>query len=260
MGAAATARPRRPRASPSASTFLSLFFLPFDSWCATGWAHWPEIALARKAWVRALVGGCRAAADARVLHSYGVFPPASNPPMRFAPALEGSLDGVTWRRYEWKWLPSSPSSSPRFVAPHHPRLDHSLFYTSFGTGPDNFLATINAPRPYGLSHHSMLHRLGARLLDGAPLPVRRLFRHDPFPPTGPPPRFVRVRLLLLRPHDLGDATSTGGWWAESGSMPCTCPRSRRRPSRASSRSRRRRCGSRRPTTSAPATPSSSTQT
>ena len=196
-------------------TLLSLFFLPFDSWCATGWAHWPEIALARKAWVRALVGGCRAAADARVLHSYGVFPPASNPPMRFAPALEGSLDGVTWRRYEWKWLPSSPSSSPRFVAPHHPRLDHSLFYTSFGTGPDNFLATINAPRPYGLSHHSMLHRLGARLLDGAPLPVRRLFRHDPFPPTGPPPRFVRVRLLLLRPHDLGDAASTGGWWAES---------------------------------------------
>ena len=29
-------------------TFFSLFFLPFDSWCATGWAHWPEIALARR--------------------------------------------------------------------------------------------------------------------------------------------------------------------------------------------------------------------
>ena len=28
-------------------------------------------------------------------------------------------------------------------APPHPRLDHSVFYVSFGTGPDNFLATIN---------------------------------------------------------------------------------------------------------------------
>ena len=87
--------------------------------------------------------------------SYGVFPPASNPPIRMAPLLEGSLDGRTWRRYTWRYLPSDATSKPRFVAPFHPRLDHSLFYVSFGTGPENFLATINSARPYALACHQI---------------------------------------------------------------------------------------------------------
>lgn len=156
---------------------LSIVFLIFDSWCSTSWAYWPQFVLAKKAWVRRLLATSRLISDLRLLHSYGVFPPASNPPVRMAAVLEGCAEanGGEWKRYEWRYLPSSETSPPCFVAPHHPRLDHSVFYVSFGTSPDNFLATINTARPYALSRASMLHKLAAQVLRGAegrmPLPL-----------------------------------------------------------------------------------------
>jgi hypothetical protein len=183
---------------------FGLLFFAFDSWCSTSWAFWPELSIAARPAFRAVLRACRALSDYRLVHAYGVFPPASNPPVRMAPVLEGSHDGHTWLRYEWSFLPSAEGSAPRFVAPHHPRLDHSLFYASFGTGPDNWLCTINTPRPYSLGRDSFLHRAARALLRAEPGP-RRLFRTDPFPPTGPPPRFVRARLFSLMPTSLAEA-------------------------------------------------------
>ena len=195
---------------------LSLVFLPFDSWCTNAFGYWPQLAIARKPAVRGLLRLCRFFADQRLLHAYGVFPPASNPPVRMVTLLEGSHDGVHWRRYHWRWLPCSRRSVPPFVAPHHPRLDHSLFYASFGTSPDNFLGTINSARPYAFGpQSSTLHRLAHRLLTGASTPVRRLFGSDPFPPSGPPPRFVRARLMAYEPTALRHLLRTGEFWTEA---------------------------------------------
>ena len=199
------------RAFLAVHTALSLLFFLFDSWCTNAFAYWPQLAIARRAWVRGLLRLCRVFADHRLLHAYGVFPPGSNPPIRMAPVLEGSHDGKAWRRYEWKYLPCSPTSRPAFVAPHHPRLDHSLFYVSFGTGPDNFLSTINSARPYGFCKDSMLHRVGHALLSGASPAVRRLFRVDPFPPDAPPPRMVRVLLMGYEPLPLGECRDGKRW-------------------------------------------------
>ena len=192
----------------------SLLFVLFDSWCATSWAYWPQPNLAQRAAVRALLAGCRFLADQRLLHAYGVFPPASNPPVRMAPVVEGSADGATWRRYAWRYIPSSAGSAPRFVAPHHPRLDHSVFYANFGTEPNNFLATINSPRPYAFARESLFHRIAKALLGGASPAARRLFRRDPFPLPGSPPKYVRVRLVALEPVGVVHAARTGEFWHE----------------------------------------------
>ena len=197
-----------------AHTAVTIIFLPFDSWCTNAWAYWPQLAIARKAWVRRLLTLCRFASDQRLVHAYGVFPPTSNPPMRMAPVLEGSHDGVTWRRYAWRYLPCDPKSRPRFVAPFHPRLDHSLFYVSFGTGPENFLCTINSARPYAFGRDSMLHRLAHALLGGASAEVRSLFGDDPFPANAPPPSYIRARLMVYEPLSVSDAAASGAFWAE----------------------------------------------
>lgn len=194
---------------------LSVLFLPFDSWCTNAFSYWPQLALARRPVIAALLRLCRFASDQRLLHAYGVFPPHSNPPIRMVTLVEGSSDGVLWRRYHWRHLPCSPTSRPSFVAPHHPRIDHSLFYASFGTSPDNFLAPINSARPYAFGRSSStLHRLAHALLsDGAPH-ARRFFRVDPFPPGTPPPTFVRVRLMSYEPTTLRHAMRTGEFWIE----------------------------------------------
>ena len=196
-------------------TALSLIFFLFDSWCSTAWAAWPQLAIARKPWVANLLRLCRFVSEHRLLHAYGVFPPASNPPVRMATLVEGLSKAGTWRRYTFRSLPSSAASRPGFVAPHHPRLDHSLFYASFGTSPDNFLGTINSSRPYAFGKESFLHRLAYCLLSGATPPVRRLFRNDPFPQEGGPPLQVRVRLMSYEPTPMAVALRNGEFWKEA---------------------------------------------
>lgn len=204
------------RALLGAHFALSCLFLLFDSWCSTAWPYWPQLALARKPWVQALVTSCRLVADQRLLHAYGVFPPNSNPPVRMAAVFEGRAAGESaWRRYEWRYLPSSPRSAPRFVAPHHPRLDHSIFYVSLGVGPDNYLASINSPRPYSFAKDSLVHRIAHLLLDGNTPAARRIFRNEPFPSSAAPPDQVRVLLLALEPTSVREARSSGVYWTES---------------------------------------------
>lgn len=193
-------------------TPLTFVFFLFDSWCSISWPYFPQLALASNTYIKKIVQACRFAADFRLIHAYGVFPPASNPPVRMATQLQGSEDGKTWKVYRWRNLPSTAQCAPCFVAPHHPRIDHSLFYTSFGMGPDNFLATINSSRPYALSKSSMLQRLCSALLRGSPA-VRCFFSSNPFP-SGNPPKFVRVRLVMLTPLSVADTYKSGEYWRE----------------------------------------------
>ena len=68
----------------------------------------------------------------RLVSAYGVFPPHTFPPQRYAVVYEGSDDGVSWRRYEAQYQISGPRSPPRVVAPYHPRYDHDTFYEFVG--------------------------------------------------------------------------------------------------------------------------------
>ena len=42
--------------------------------------------------------------------------------------IESSRGGKTWKTYPYKYQVHSASSPPVWIAPHHPRLDHRVFY------------------------------------------------------------------------------------------------------------------------------------
>jgi hypothetical protein len=42
--------------------------------------------------------------------------------------IEGSIDGVEWRAYEFRWKPGDLNRPPPWVAPHQPRLDWQMWF------------------------------------------------------------------------------------------------------------------------------------
>ena len=52
-------------------TAAAVFFFPFDSWCTNAFAYWPQLAIARRPLVRALLRACRFVSDQRLVHAYG---------------------------------------------------------------------------------------------------------------------------------------------------------------------------------------------
>lgn len=103
----------------------------------------------------------------RVLHAYGVFPADSIPPIRHAVVFEGSDDGINYKAYEYRYAPIHEYSAPKFIAPHHPRLDHLISYVSFGATFSDF---FTAPIPFvpyydflGSSSYSWVHLISQRL-------------------------------------------------------------------------------------------------
>ena len=117
---------------------LAVLNILFQSWCNESWVHWPLVVhLDDFSVVLGYLGSyCRFFSPFRIVSAYGVFPPASTPPMRFVVLLEGSTEEeeeggkneTQWKEYSWKYMTSgkgnSNSSSPCFIAPHHPRIDH----------------------------------------------------------------------------------------------------------------------------------------
>jgi len=107
--------------------------------------------------------------------------------------VEGSLDGVSWLPYEFKWKPGDPKRAPRFVAPHQPRLDWQVWFAALGFYPNN---------PW-------FWRFLVRLLEGSPA-VLSLLRSNPFPDA--PPNFVRAVLYDYRFTDSEQRRATKAWW------------------------------------------------
>ena len=52
-------------------TAAAVLFFPFDSWCTNAFAYWPQLAIARRPLVKALLRACRLVADQRLVHAYG---------------------------------------------------------------------------------------------------------------------------------------------------------------------------------------------
>lgn len=69
-------------------------------------------------------------ANFRISNSYGLF--AVMTTKRLLVVLEGSVDGgQQWDEYHYAWHPQETSQAPRFIAPHHPRLDWQIWFAQF---------------------------------------------------------------------------------------------------------------------------------
>lgn len=186
-----------------------VFHLPFNTWVARGWLEWPAWAALPRFW-RGVLAILRAAMPWRTVHAYGVFPPRIGPPVKWIPVFEGTLDGTHWEPYVYRYMPSTPASPPRFVAPHTPRVDHFALYDGVGVGHTNLLGTIfGQGSPYHFAPTSPTDRLMQRLLE-PDSPVRDLFARLPF--GGTPPLLVRARLFALTPTTPADLARTGSYW------------------------------------------------
>lgn len=191
-----------------------LLNLPFNSWCTQTWLHWPSLLRVRLPGVQPLLRFYRALLRFRFVNAYGVFPPTSSPPIRWVPVIEGSRDGTTWLPYEYRYMTTTETTPPRFVAPYHPRLDHGIFYESFGTNDANFTwSTMGNCNPYDFTHATGLECILQRLLEGEPSTLV-LFRRSPFPASAPP-AMVRVTLYRFQPTSPAERRLTGRWWVRT---------------------------------------------
>jgi len=195
----------------------SIWHLPLNSWATNGFGYWPVMNRLEPRWFWApLFDFLRWVGAWRLVHAYGVFPPHSAPPQRTVPVFEGSADGKTWRQWRYHHMASHAKSHPVFVAPHHPRLDHGIFYDAMGINGTNHMLFTGGHAPWMFAPSvSPAKRVAARLLEGAHNPVYSLFKGgsaNPFPDPQAPPRFVRVSLYRMTPTTPSHALATGEFW------------------------------------------------
>jgi hypothetical protein len=183
-----------------------------DSWIGRSWMHWPLDNLTwNRRWARALLKYFRAISPFRIINGYGVFPPNAGPPIRLSAVFEGSDDGVTWKAYRYKFMPSWSRQRPPIVSPHHPRIDMASYYAALCAHDASYYAVgVGDGTPYAAGNGaSWLDRLAQRLLENEPL-VTRQFAHNPFPDA--PPKFVRVSAVAMTPTRFDELRASGIWW------------------------------------------------
>ena len=66
------------------------------------------------------------ARQTRSLNSYGLFRVMTT--TRPELIVEASMDGETWKPYEFKWKPGDLEKAPEFFIPHMPRLDWQMWF------------------------------------------------------------------------------------------------------------------------------------
>jgi hypothetical protein len=127
----------------------------------------------------------------RSLNQYGLF--AVMTLNRPDIVVEGSVNGLEWRRYVFRYKVDDPGDRPRFVAPHMPRLDWQMWFAALGD----------------YRRSPWFVNFCVRLLQGRP-EVLALLDENPFPDG--PPRYIRARLYEYRFTDWETRRETGQWW------------------------------------------------
>ena len=118
--------------------------------------------------------------------------------------LEGSIDGVHWVPYEFKYKPVLLDQRPRINAPHQPRLDWQMWFAAL--------------RPY--RRGGWFDGLCIRLLQGSS-DVLWLFAQDPF--YGRKPKQVRATLYRYEFTTLSERTQSGAYYKRSDPQPYMDP-------------------------------------
>jgi hypothetical protein len=125
-----------------------------------------------------------------IVNRYHVFATMKTERIEFI--VEGSVDGVNWQAYEFKYKPGDMYRRPQVVVPHHPRLDWLMW----------FVPTHPAFLPW-------FEKFLLRLAENSPAVVD-LLAHNPFPEQGP--RQLRVSVYRYRFSDPDTRAATGQWW------------------------------------------------
>lgn len=127
----------------------------------------------------------------RIANRYGLF--AVMTPARYELEFQGSMDGVTWTPYPFRFKPQALEEAPGIYAPYQPRFEWNLWFASLSSCEnDDWVLTAEG-----------------RLLQGEPT-VLRLFREDPF--HGKRPKYVRTVAYQYWMTDLATKRATGKWW------------------------------------------------
>lgn len=152
----------------------------------------------------------------RAVHAYGVFPPNSLPDYRWMAVFEGSFDGKTWTRIPFRYLTTDVKHPPKFVAPHHPRLDHGIFYIGLGVAEHTWTTTVGACTPYTVTRSGIDRRIMACLLDGADNPIYDLFdrSRNPFSDPNKPPIYLRCTTYEMHSSSQEHLNKTGEYYVE----------------------------------------------
>ena len=138
-----------------------------------------------------------------LVNSYGLFRHMTE--TRPEIVIEGSVDGVAWKAYDFRWKPGEPAARPRFTGPHQPRLDWQMWFEALhmeqvhrqlGTVP------LSTSSPW-------FRRFVERLAEAEPS-VLALLDDDPF--SGEPPRHLRIALYQYRFTTAEEKRKTAHWW------------------------------------------------
>lgn len=140
-------------------------------------------------WWRPLASAYEAVAPFRIINGYGLF--AVMTIERPEILIQGSMDGLNWESYRFKYKPGPLDRRPPFVAPYMPRLDWQMWFAALG----------------GVENNPWLLHLMVRLFDAEP-DVLALLDGDPF--DGDKPRFLRAMIDDYRFTTFED--SDGDWW------------------------------------------------
>jgi hypothetical protein len=127
----------------------------------------------------------------RSINGYGLFAvmTTERPEIR----LQGSLDGVTWKDYAFRFKPGPLDRPPPFAGPYMPRLDWQMWFAAMQDA----------------SATSWMGPFVLRLLEARP-EVLALLGRDPF--EGKPPRYVRGQLDAYRFTTFAERRASGDWW------------------------------------------------
>ena len=186
------------------------FLLVTTTWTGGSWMYRPSMyrvpGLLRPIF-EAYLKFLRGVAPFRIWNSYGVFIPRGNVPHQVA-VLQGTLDGETWTDIEPKWLSCDVNRKPPRFAPHHPRLDHWLFYQGFGLASLR-VACLSGMNPYYIHPHCLTEKLIQKLLAGDEI-AWSLMRHGDVPQSLP--KAIRHSAWHYHMTSYAERSETGQWW------------------------------------------------
>ncbi len=127
-----------------------------------------------------------------LVNTYGLF--ADMTETRPEIVIEGSNDRINWIPYEFKWKPGDLSESPKWVAPHQPRLDWQMWFAALRGNVRN--------TPWFLNFMEELLRGNQDVVN--------LLKENPFPNA--PPKYLRANLYNYEFTDIETKKTEGKWW------------------------------------------------
>lgn len=126
------------------------------------------------------------------VNTYGLF--ADMTETRPEIVIEGSNDRITWIPYEFRWKPGDLTESPKWVAPHQPRLDWQMWFAALRGNVRN--------TPWFLNFMETLLRGNQDVI--------KLLKENPFPNA--PPQYLRANLYNYEFTDIETKKTEGKWW------------------------------------------------